>query len=371
MKNRVILTGANSGGHLLPLLAVAKELNGSADLFLLCDGKDFKLLFSEVKIKSYRIISGKFSRFHGIGKQIISLIFNIIKTVLGILQALWLVGVIIRPKAIFSKGGYSTIPVVIAGWLLRVPIIVHESDLTIGLANKLSLRLSKKICVSFPLENYNLPLQKIVYSGHILRSEVISPNQSKVVTLKRELNLNENKPTIVVTGGSLGSLSINKMIVKIIPEISHLANIIHFCGRRDYKWLYEFYEKMENRKNYHLIDFSSQIIYYFIIADLIITRAGSNTLAEIAALKKPAIIIPYPHAAADHQASNARYLESGDAGVVIAEKDLSAGQLLTEVKSLLSDKERLKMLGENAYKLNQFDGAKVICGEINKIMSRV
>lgn len=363
MKEKIIITGGGTGGHIFPMLAVADSLKSEYEVILLLSrDKIFKQSSIFKNFSKYYILSGKVHRHHSIRAYLQSLL-NLLKFALGILQALFLL-LFIRPRVIFSKGGFGSLPTVTAGHILRIPIVIHESDLTLGLANRLALKYAKKICVSFPTENYNLPLNKIVYSGHILRDLKTNPEVSK------KLKLNANLPTLLVTGGSQGAFTINKNIARLLPELLPKMNIIHLSGEKDFPWLLSNKENLGQHEGvYFLESFSTEIIDFMAISDIILSRAGSNSLAEIAALKKPSIIIPYRYASADHQVDNAAYFNKSAASIVIAESELTPDKLRQEIISLIGDKERLKIIGENAYKANSFEGVSVITEVIKNIIN--
>lgn len=362
-KQKIILTGGGSGGHLIPLLAVANELKSKFDLVLIGSGDRLeRLIFEDQPIRRFKIISGKINRHRSV-ISFLKNIINIIKFLFGFIQAFFIL-IFLRPKVIFSKGGYVALPVVFAGHLLKIKIVIHESDLKLGLTNQLSLYAADTICVSFPPELFNLPIKKILFTGHILGEKIKNIDSDGVKTVRAGLQLNPEKPTLLVTGGSQGSLSINKAVAKSLSKIANIANIIHLSGERDFSWLRENATKQAVVDNYNLIAYSTKMIELISISDLILTRAGSNTLAELAALKKPAVIIPYPYASGGHQDENARYFEKSGGGVVLFEKDLSDNRFLSTISDLLTDMEKLKIIGEKAYKANSFDGAKIVSEKI-------
>jgi UDP-N-acetylglucosamine--N-acetylmuramyl-(pentapeptide) pyrophosphoryl-undecaprenol N-acetylglucosamine transferase len=362
-KDKIVITGGGTGGHLLPMVSVADVLKDDYEVIFFTGREPMS---GKIKgfdqFKQVKILSGKIHRYHSLTAYLKN-ISNIIQFSLGIVQAffalLWL-----KPKLIFSKGGYASLPTVVAGHALHIPIIVHESDLTPGLANRIAIKYADKVCVSFPPANYNIPLKKIVYSGHILRELKVDSS------IKQELGL-ADLPTLLVTGGSQGSLSINKNIAKILPELLKRMNVIHLSGEKDSLWLSELRSKLpESVGCYHLESFSPRILDYIAISDLILTRAGSNSLAEIAALKKPAIMIPYRYAAAGHQEDNANYVQKTGGGEIVLEEDLNPSMLKEKILSFIDDRDKLLMCGEKAFKANSFEGANVVKEIINEIIEK-
>lgn len=368
-KNKIVIAGGGTGGHMLPMLSVAKELEHKYEIVIFGGRSALeKEIFAKSGYKIHRLFSGKIHRFHSIAAYLDNLL-NILKLFVGIVQAIVLLA-INHPKAIFSKGGYVSLPTAIAAHLLGVPVVLHESDLIMGLANRVVFKYAKKVALSFPVENYNLPLDKIVYSGHILRPEVLNSTNIDINILKAELDINLSLPTILVTGGSQGALAINKAVAKSLPVLLQNANVIHLCGKNDFLWLKEIAQNLhESNGRYVLLDYTTKMIDYMRISDLIVTRAGINTLAEIAALKKPSLIIPYQYSAAGHQGVNAKYFEKTAAGKVISDQELNPENFEKEVSELLKDKELLKRLGDNAFNNNQFNGAKVVAKLIDEVAS--
>jgi len=353
-KKRIFIVGGGSGGHLWPMFVMSRKLQKRYDIVILSD-KNLKNdpAFKNEKIKFYRILSGKINRFRSFSayfKNFLSIFFSIF----GLLQSAILL-LLLKPSLVFSKGGYAALPISFAAHLLKIPVIIHESDLVIGLTNRLSLKNASKIAVSFPPENYNISLDKIVYTGHILRPEFFSTDPGHIEEVKSKIN--QKFPTILITGGSQGSLAINKIIARSINQLLSISNIIHISGTRDYRWLKELIVDNKSSGKYILEGYTDKMVDYLKISDLVITRAGSNTLAEIAALKKPAIIIPYQYASANHQYKNAQYFTKNSAGILIDEGDLNQDFLIKTIRELILDKRKLQQLGDNAYRINLFDGA--------------
>jgi len=365
-KSTIIISGGGTGGHAVPMISVAQELDKKLNIIIF-GGFDpiEEQIFKGIKYPRFRIISGKIHRYHSL-KSYLDNILNLIKLLLGIIQSTVLF-VYYRPAVVFSKGGYVSLPVSFTASLFKVPIILHESDLTPGLANRIVARYASKIAVSFPPQYYNLPLMKIVYSGHIIRPEIYLARNANLKELKNKLGFTKNK-TLLITGGSQGALIINKTLAKILPSLLADYNVIHLSGVKDYSWLKDNQRILENGNNYYLKAFSKDISELMALSDLIITRAGSNTLAEIAALKKPAIIIPYRYAAGNHQMKNAEYFQRIGGGQVIEEKNLNPALLLEEINKFINDQRKLTISGENSFKENSFNGAKIIAQEIMKLI---
>lgn len=350
-KNRVVITGGGSGGHVMPLEAVVSELKSDkVDILYVGSGLELEKEMAErQKIPYKKIYTGKLRRYFSWQNFL-----DIAKLKIGFWQSLLIVCKF-KPDVIFAKGGYVTLPVVIAGWILRVPIIIHESDVIMGLANRWEAKLSRKICVGFPLENYpGLPLNKVIYTGNPIRHEFSKSHKPYAIS---------HKATILIIGGSQGSRFINNTVAAIMEKLTTNYHVIHLCGQIDYEWL-----SKNNWPNYELYDFTGKVSELMASADLIISRSGANTLAEISALGKPSILIPIAESANDHQLANARFFEKNNAAIVCSENQLTPNTLLAIIDNIISDQEIYRNLSLKASELANPDAAKAIKEGIIKII---
>lgn len=334
-KRKIIVTGGGTGGHAIPVMAIIEELKKhNTEILYIGSGSEIeKQLAKQYQIGYKQILSGKWRRYFDWQNFI-----DIFKIIIGIIQSFFIV-LFFNPEVVFSKGGYVGLPTVWSSWILGKKIYIHETDSILGLANRLALKKCRKIFVGFPAKYYhNLPIEKIVYTGNPIRSDFIK--------LKKEKLFNNDKQTVLVTGGSQGARFINQTIAKIVPELVKKYNVIHVCGKLDYAWL------SKNKWNdYKLYSFTDKMPSFIQNSDLIISRAG-GTIFEIAYCKKPAILIPLPSAANNHQESNARILEKENAAVVLREKNLSSESLFAIIENILDDKQMQKSLID---KICQFD----------------
>lgn len=343
---KVIITGGGTGGHIMPLLAVAEELRSKkAALLFVGSGLEMeKKAAKKLKIDYKSVLSGKYRRYFAWQNFV-----DPFRIAIGFFQSLGII-LVFKPKVIFAKGGYVTFPAVLAGWVLRVPIITHESDVIMGLANRWEARLAQKICVGYPIENFpELPLNKLVFTGNPVSKQFSN------ITVKQL----SNKPIILVTGGSQGARFINQIIAAIMPKLSQKYQVIHIAGENDYEWL-----KKNSWPGYKPYGFTEKFPELMKKADLIISRAGANTLSEISVLKKPSILIPLPTSASDHQLANAKIYEKNGASVVVSEKGLTPDNFLDIIENLITDKQLMQEMGKNAGDLSQPDAASAIAEEI-------
>ena len=253
---------------------------------------------------------------------------------LGFLQALKLL-LVIRPQLIFSKGGFVSCPVVWAGWLLRIPVIIHESDLTPGLANKLSAPFATKICYSFPETIRYLPDSKAVMTGIPVRESLLSGDSQKGKSL---CEFDEDKPVILIIGGSLGSRFINQSIRQALPSLLKKYQICHICGQGNID------SELVSLKGYCQFEYvSDELPHFFAMADGVISRAGATTLFELLALKKPSLLIPLPlRASRGDQILNAQSFKKQELCLVLSEGELTEENLVHQITELLKQKRRIE-----------------------------
>ena len=250
-----------------------------------------------------------------------------------------------------------SVPVVRAAHLLRIPVIIHESDMTPGLANKLSFGAAVKICCSFKETLSLLPEKKAVFTGSPVRSELFSGNAERA---KKFSGLRDNGfPTILVTGGSLGAASVNEAVRHVLPELAKKYNIVHLCGRGKVDPTLNHFE---GYVQYDYID--KELPDLFAMADLVISRAGSNAIFEILSLKKPNILVPLPsNASRGDQEDNAASFKKQGYSYVIENNDLSDQTLLSGIEEVMSNRSKYVEAMEKAPESN---AVKTICGLINE-----
>ncbi|OQA04879.1 MAG: UDP-N-acetylglucosamine--N-acetylmuramyl-(pentapeptide) pyrophosphoryl-undecaprenol N-acetylglucosamine transferase [bacterium ADurb.Bin400] len=364
-QKKVILVGGGTGGHIVPIIEIYKRLKESGEnvsVTVVGAGTEVeKHLYKSLGDSYKKITTGKWKR-----QLTVTNLAEMGKFILGVIQSLWVVFGI-RPGVIFAKGGYATLPVVVAAKLMRIPYFIHESDIEMGLVNKIASRWAKKVFVGFPLKFYpDLPVDKLEYSGPIVRSELQENCSARLQTF----SFTNDLPVIFVTGGSQGSLTINRNVAKALPELLKRYNVIHQAGANDLSWLQEYKESALSsavHKRYFLVDFlkfedgRDLMVDAICLADLVIARAGANTISELAIKGKPMILIPYKHAASDHQTKNARFLEELNAALVISDDKLTPRNIIEKIDELfLNDGRELKLLGHNAMEMYSKNGADAI-----------
>lgn len=323
MSKRIVLTGGGTAGHVTPNMALIprlRELGYEISYMGSYDGIE-KRLMEDFDIPYYGIATGKFRRYFD--PKNFSDPFRVIK---GVREARKYLKET-KPDVVFSKGGFVSVPVVRAANTLGIPCIIHESDMTPGLANKLCIPVAKKVCCNFPETLQQLPANKAVLTGSPIRQELSAGNKEAAYRL---CGFDASKPVIMVVGGSLGSAAINQAVRDVLPELLKDFQVVHLCGK----------EKMDNllltTPGYKQFEYiKSEMKDLFAMADMVISRAGANAISELLSLKKPNILIPLPSSSSrGDQLLNARSFESQGFSIVIDEDDLTNKLLLEKVQEL-------------------------------------
>lgn len=320
---KIVLTGGGTAGHVTPniaLLPSLKEAGYEIAYMGSYDGIEKKLI-GDFDIPYTGISTGKFRRY--LDPKNFTDPFRVIK---GFSEAKKYLKEF-KPDVVFSKGGFVSVPVVRAAASLHIPCIIHESDMTPGLANKLCIPVAWKVCCNFPETLKLLPQEKAVLTGSPIRAELAKGN--KLAGLKL-CGFTANKPIIMVIGGSLGAANVNKAVRDALPRLLHDFQVIHLCGKDKVDNL------LLNTPGYKQFEYiKSELKDLFAMADIVISRAGANAICELLALKKPNILIPLPAASSrGDQLLNAKSFESQGFSIVINEDDLTTNLLMDKVHEL-------------------------------------
>ena len=346
---KILLTGGGTGGHLIPLLGVISELKKlnkeKIEFLLISPDSDFNKNISDAGILVKKIKAGKLRRYFSLEN-----LTDILKIPVGIIQSLYYIYKF-RPDVIFSKGGFASVPPVIAGWLLRVPIVTHESDIVPGLANRIIARFASKIFISFSAAEKYFDKSKIVLTGNPIRSDI---TKGSIENALKFFKLSSNLPTILIFGGSQGAQKINEMILEILPKLTEKCQIIHQCGDKNYEEIKNKIGKLSLKypERYRVYPFiKEEMKDAYALAEIVISRAGANSLAEIVALKKPNILIPLSTSASNHQFRNAEFFAEKNASLVIDETANNSQDLTDAIFKLLSDKNLQSQIKQNLSKI--------------------
>ena len=353
---RIVLTGGGTAGHVTPNIALIprlRELNYDICYIGSYDGIEKKLI-EEFHIPYYGISSGKLRRYFD--PKNFSDPFKVLK---GIGEARRTLKEL-KPDIVFSKGGFVSVPVVLAAKRLHIPVIIHESDQTPGLANKICIQSSAKVCCNFPETLSHLPAGKAVLTGSPIRQELLRGN---AIAALEFCHFTANKPVILVMGGSLGSAAINDTIRGVLPELLKNFQVIHLCGK--------------GKLDPHLTDVQGYVQFEYIkdelrdlfaLADIVISRAGANAICELLALHKPNILIPLSaKASRGDQILNARSFEAQGFSIVLEEESVTNLTLLNAIQTLMDNKETYIQAMKNS---NQQDSIATITGLIEELTAR-
>ena len=329
--NKIVLTGGGTAGHVTPNLAIIPGLQEQGmELHYIGRKKGIEReLLESTDVIYHSIAAGKLRRYFDLKN-----ITDLALILLGFWQSFWLL-LKIRPHLIFSKGGFVSCPVVWSAWLQRVPVVIHESDLTPGLANKLSAPFATKILYSFPETARYLPPSKAILAGIPVRESLLKGNSEEG---KRICAFDTAKPVIMIIGGSLGSQIVNRHIRQALKQLLKNYSICHICGKGNIE------PALETTTDYCQFEYVlEELPHLFALADVIISRAGATTLFELLALKKPSLLIPLSRKASrGDQILNARSFENQKLCLVLQEDDLSTNALVNHIERLFGQKKRIE-----------------------------
>ena len=325
---RIVLTGGGTAGHVTPniaLLPKLRELGYDVHYIGSYNGIE-KTLIEACDVPYYGISSGKLRRYFDLKN--FSDPFKVLK---GFSEASKLLKKL-KPDVVFSKGGFVSVPVVIAASRHKIPVVIHESDMTPGLANKISIPSASKVCCNFPETITHLPKGKAVLTGSPIREELMSGDRKKALAFT---GLSGKKPVLLIIGGSLGSVIVNEAVRSILPKLLERFEIIHLCGKGK---LDHTLTAMSGYVQYEYI--SDELKDLFALSDIVISRAGANSICEFLALRKPALLIPLSAAASrGDQILNARSFEKQGYAAVLEEEELNGDTLLHALNTLWENRD--------------------------------
>ncbi len=370
---KIAFTGGGSGGHFYPLMAIAEAVKDQIKIQNILDTKmyyiadkpyDEKALFVN-ELEFVEVPTGKMRVYFSIQN-----FFDVFKTFFAIFKA---IGVLVRiyPDVVISKGGYPAVPVTIAAWILRIPVMIHESDMAAGRANKIAARFAKRIAVSFPDSVGIFDKESITaWTGQPIRKELweTSPEGARSY-----FKLENNKPIIVIYGGSLGSQIINDAVFEILPELVVNFNIIHQVGVKNEEEAHSRAEYLlknnPDKESYRAVGFFNPLSLKMLggAADLFITRGGAGSIFDMSMWGMPAIIIPITKSNGDHQRKNAYSYAATGGAMVIEEANLEPHVFLAEIQRILNDKQALKEMSSAGESFTRKDAAEVIAKEVLSI----
>jgi UDP-N-acetylglucosamine--N-acetylmuramyl-(pentapeptide) pyrophosphoryl-undecaprenol N-acetylglucosamine transferase len=335
---RIVLTGGGTGGHLFPLLPVAKELRARLGdqteiLYFGPAGDMEQKIIGEAGIASIRILSGKWRRYFDLRN-----ISDAFKNIIGFFQSLYHL-YHHMPDAVFSKGAYAAVPVVLAAWVYRIPILTQDSDATPGVANKIMGKFADRIAVAYPSAVRYFEASRVAITGNPVRDGITLGNAERA---RGRFGCPPEKPALLILGGSLGSRAMNLAILKILPRLLARFFVIHQTGSGNHEEVLRRIEELslgDLTGKMHTVPFLDigELSDALALADLVVSRAGANAITDIAAVGKPAILIPLPSAANDEQRMNAYEIARVGGALVLEEGNLGEHMLSGKIEELMND----------------------------------
>lgn len=352
-----------TGTHFTPAVAVIEELKKIEETEIVYVGRKTTMegdntrsteskVLPSLRVKFIPMIAGRLQR-----ALTLYTISSLLKIPIGFIQALYIV-LSEKPDVILSFGGYVAVPIVFWGWLWSVPIIIHEQTLISGLANKISALFADQICLSFA-PNFSIQKENIILTGNPIRKEVLQPQNKLASGYERIFKVAQRQklPVLLITGGNQGSHILNLAVEGILNKLTKVVSVIHVTGDNKF----HDFERLEKLQNDHYLTkkwISDEWGAVLSKIDLVISRAGINTLTELASLGKPALVIPIPYLYQDEQNKNAKYFEKLGLVRILPQSKLSAEALFINIRIMLSDLNQLIEKAKKAKKIIVPDAAK-------------
>jgi len=368
---RIVITG----GHLTPAQAVIEELKkrGEWEIYYLgrkysLEGQMIPSIESEVipklGVKFIPFPAGRFQR-----RFSSSTFLSLLRIPFAFVYSLALL-LKIRPGVILSFGGYVSLPIVVTGWFLRIPILTHEQTVVSGLANQINAHFAQKVFISFPESLKHFSRNKVILTGNPIRKEIFTYRISHIT-----YHISQEKlPLLYITGGNQGAQVINQAVVAVLSELLQKYRIIHQCGKLDFNHITYHISHITSRlrNRYFLTDYvdSKDIGWVLNQADLIVSRAGANIVSELAALGKPAILIPLPWAYKDEQIKNAQMLVGVGTAVILSQTKCNGKNLKDAIDEMMDNIEDFKANASKAKKIIIKDADQKIVDQIFNLLER-
>lgn len=367
MEYRFLIAGGGTGGHLFPGIAIAQEVmtkNRKNKVLFVSSGKPFeKNILSQHGFKHITISSGGMKRL-----SLYQQVQSAIKIPRGILQSIFVL-IKFKPCIVIGVGSYSAGPVVIGAWLLRIPVVLHEQNTIPGVTNRMLSYFARRIYISFEETKHHLKTKKVYVSGNPVRKRFL--DQAALSNRNHKNNSDgKNLFKILILGGSQGAHALNMAVIESLTHFKNIKNysFIHQTGLQDEDEVKQAYLSL----NISCVvqAFFDDMVQQYKQADLIICRAGATTIAEITALGKSVIFIPYPFAADNHQVVNAKTLANIGAAEMILQKDLCAKLITRRIEYYASHPDALSIMAAKAKEMGRPEAAKTIVDDCLKILNK-
>lgn len=365
---RIIISGGGTGGHIFPAISIANAVKKRwPDCKILFVGAEDRMEMERVPAAGYEIVGLPVAGFDR--KNLLRNLSVLLKLFKSMRKARRIIDDF-RPDIAVGVGGYASGPILKAASIKGVPTLLQEQNSYAGVTNKILAKKASSICVAYEGMEKFFPAEKIVLTGNPCRQDLIVSEENKAEGYKY-FQLDPQKKTIVMLGGSLGARTLNQSIIEAFSLLSDATDIqvVWQCGKYYYKEMQQLQSQGKIPSNVHLYDFVSRMDYAYSVADLIISRAGAGSISEFCLLGKAVILVPSPNVAEDHQTKNAQALVNKRAAVMISDAE-APKQLFGEAITLVRNEEVLRRLSEHIFLLAQHNSAERIVDEIEKVMLR-
>ncbi len=363
---KIIISGGGTGGHIFPAIAIADALKAAdKNIEILFVGAEGKMEMERVPKAGYKIIGLPVTGFQR-KISLKNLFFPF-----GLIASIWKARKIIKdfkPDVVVGVGGYASGPILRAAQWKQIPTLIQEQNSYAGVTNKILSQKANKICVSYTNMEKYFPKAKIIWTGNPVRNDLKNGKNTKTEAMNY-FGFSEHKFCILITGGSLGSLTLNESVAQNVDFLEKNQNILLIwqCGG-NYFEKYQ-YSEAAKLKNVKILPFLERIDLAYFAADIVICRAGALTISELCLLGKPAILVPSPHVAEDHQTKNAMSLTEKKAAILVKDSD-AIKTVFVEAKKLLDTPKMRTELSENILELSKPNAANDIAFEIEKLIQK-
>lgn len=371
---KILFTGGGSGGHFYPIIAVAEKLNqqlavekiNDVEMYFMSTTPYNEQLLFENKIVFKQVTAGKMRGYFSVLN-----FFDLFKTAWGILKALFQMFAL-YPDVVFGKGGYASFPVLVAAWIYRIPVIIHESDSVPGRVNAWAGKFAQKIAISYPEAAEFFPVERTALTGNPIREDLMRPSGKDAW---KELGLDRNIPVILVLGGSQGARLINDQMVTLSPRLVEKYQIIHQTGEANVAEVQSTINGLlagnPNASRYHVYSYlDNQTMRLAAEASTIVVSRAGSAIFEIAVWGIPAILIPIANHVGDHQRKNAFAYSRAGAATVIEESNLGPNIIIAEIDRLVDDETKRAAMREAAHAFAKTDAAAKIAEQIITVVLR-
>lgn len=366
MSPKIIISGGGTGGHIFPAISIANAIRerwNEAEIVFV--GAQDRMEMERVPAAGYKIIGLPVA---GFDRRNLLKNFSVIVKLLKSLRTARRIIAGFQPDIAVGVGGYASGPMLKAASANGIPTLLQEQNSYAGVTNKMLAQKASRICVAYEGMERFFPKEKIVLTGNPTRQDLVVSEENRREGY-RFFNLDPDKKTILMVGGSLGARTLNDSIVAAFSQLEKAdVQVIWQCGKYYFKEMTDLQTQGKIPANVHLLDFVSRMDYAYSVADLIISRAGAGSISEFCLLGKPVILVPSPNVAEDHQTQNALALVKKDAAVMVTDAEAKT-RLFDTALNLVADNEKLKSLSGNITKLAQKDSARRIVDEIEKILT--